>query len=236
MQEQETRKKILILAVAIALFGTSYYYYVHKKEKASEPEQKQVIQTKEKPPVEKKKPEELKPSQEDKKEEKNSGNKDKKVKKPGLSEAFMQKIRPSNKAELIELAFNSAGKRDPFSYRESKFRPAGTGPSRKGFSAGDDGLPAPPSVDEKPRNYAEIKGFFGNKVIADINGITDSLAAGESFGGIKVLSVDQENLTCEFMINGKKVIKKMKPVNKPDKNVEIKYLFDEPTGSLGLIE
>ena len=89
------------------------------------------------------------------------------------------------------------------------------------------GLPAPPRSSDYSRGKSLsnviIKGFLGNKVIAEIGGITLSLGVNQTARGVKVLGIDHKNLTCDFKINGKKVTKTMKPIVKRDDNVEIRY-------------
>ena len=116
MENQERLKKILIIIVALSLFGASYYYYVHKQKKTSvkasqevevkQPvkkakEVKKVAPVKVKPVVKvsniKKKAEIIKP------------------KKVG--------IKPTTRADLIKAAAGTRGKYDPFSYTESSYIP-----------------------------------------------------------------------------------------------------------------
>ena len=146
-----------------------------------------------------------------------------------IKELKPEKIKPSNIKDLIANAMETSGKKDPFSYRESSFNPI-TGGSSGGSEPGLAGLPMPPmSPDFLPDQLQEpvvVKGFLGNKVIAEIKGFTESLAVNESLQGIKVLKVDSANLTCVFQIDGKRVTKTIKPITIPDKNVELNYIHN----------
>ncbi len=224
MQKQERNKKLLIIMVVLCLFGTSYYYYIYKQKTAAE---KQVIAPKKTKVVSAKI--EISDKKDLKGEKQAAGKVEKQVKPPVVKPMKTakvkntgKKIKPTDKSDLIRMAFNSAGKNDPFSYLESNFSPfisANTG--RRGSRSE---LPNPPAIKKKPDNYVEIKGFLGNKVIAEVNGLTDSLGTGETLRGVKVLRIDPKNLVCEFEIKGNKVTRKMQPVTKPDKNVDIKYI------------
>ncbi len=234
MQNQERNKKLLIIFTALCLFGTSYFYYDYKRKTSVN---KQVMA---------KKPKTVKP--EAKSAKKVSGEKEvqkprtaKKPEQPKKTTAprkapeikplevkktkeFKQRITPTKRSDIIRTASNFAGKNDPFSYVESNFSPFGnTGKVKKAGRSGS-GLPNPPVVEQKPENYVEIKGFLGNKVIAEINGLTDSLGIGDTLRGVKVLGIDSQNFICEFEIKGEKVTRKMKPVTRPDKNVDIRYI------------
>jgi hypothetical protein len=226
MQKQERIKKLLIILVALSLFGASYYYYVHKTEKA--PEVKKVSpKIKKKAVTENKKDEEKQEATVSKEEKtepvnKQKENKEKQISKPQKEDK--KKIKPTDKSDLLKTALATAGKNDPFSYTESRFRPSVSKNSRSLRTSGNSGLPGPPSRREKSGDGIEIKGFLGNKVIAEVNGHTDSLNTGETFRGVKVLTVDPNSLSCVFEINGRKVTKKIKPVSRPNKDVEIKYV------------
>ncbi len=141
--------------------------------------------------------------------------------------ASQKKIKPTDKSKLIKIASGLAGKNDPFSYTESNFNPFMT--QQKNYQ-GANNLPSPPAVsgnaaaEKTPADYVEIKGFLGNKVLLEINGFTDSLGAGETLRGVKVLSINPQNLSCEFEIKNKKITKKMKPLIQQNKNMEIKYI------------
>jgi len=246
MQNQEKIKKLLIIIIALGLFGASYYYYVYKQKKTfakqlqkvelKQPAKKvaadQVILSNTKDPLRYMQGDSsAEPQNEIMKVDpiKKVSNVTKKVvKKVENSEVIKPqktKIKPTDKAALIKAAAGSRGKYDPFSYAESNFIPSDM--TKTASSGRVKGLPAPPRMSGQNNagngNYAEIRGFLGNKVIAEINGFTDSLKVGETLRGIKILSIDSKNLTCELEIDGKKVTKKMNPVNKSDKNVEVMY-------------
>ena len=240
MQENlktEKFKKIFIMLITLALFGVSYYYYVYKSDKNSVvkqrslPKQTQIAKPEKKLKKITKKQETKLPIQQKESEKKSENNEIVESKTNKFFVNKKKKIKPTNKSDLISTALNSSGKNDPFSYIESNFIPFISSQNRssgRGFSKGSR-LPVPPKISNnssKPGKYVTIKGFLGNKVIVDVNGLTESLEINQSLRGIKVLSIDSVNLTCDFKINGKKVVKKMKPITKPDKNVEIKYLHN----------
>ena len=148
------------------------------------------------------------------------------------------KFKPTDKSALFSLAGKNSGKKDPFSYSESQFTPftssqssnptysgnlppvpgagtMGTLPSLPGIP---DGLAPPPSP--KPEDLIIIKGFIGNKVIAEIDGVVESLNVNEKIGNIKVLAVNPESLTAKFELNGKPVTKTIKSLT-DDYNGEV---------------
>lgn len=243
MQNQERNKKLLIIIFSMCLFGASYYYYVYKQDSAEQKPIKQFVSKNKTISAkisvsEPSKASKTKIKQQIKEEVTGVKGKIKKDKETQCekkqSEAIPElvrevknydtkKIKPSTKADLVKTAINSSGKNDPFSYTESNFTQFKTTyAGSRGRKSGS--LPGPPTVEKKPDNYVEIKGFLGNKVITEINGLTDSMSVGETLRGVKVISIDPVNLVCEFEIKGKKVARKMKPVTKPNKDVEINYL------------
>lgn len=238
MQKNERNKKLLIIMATLCLFVTSYYYYIHRQQVSEKPARKialsdvkpafkgEIAVTEQ---IKKGITPEIQVSK-DVSDKANKAEDNKKlpenVKKQEKEEILGEKeefagIKPTTKADLIRLASNMAGKKDPFSYRESNYTPPGSLCGGRDCSVSG-GLPEPP--EQKPDNYVEIKGFFGNKVIAEVSGFTDSLSVGETLRGIKVLSIDSGNFTCDFDVNGERVTRKMKPLTQPDKNVKIKHL------------
>jgi len=226
MQKHERHKKLLIIAVTLALFSVSYYYYVHKQKEVSQ-KQEQTSHVKQEKIISEKLEDNKKSSP---RTEENKNTEDKQQKEmqrpapPVMKDKKEEKntIKPTSRDDLIQMAFGSAGKNDPFSYTESNF-----GCVKRSDSGTSDssGLPNPPGRNEKPSSYLEVKGFFGDKVIAEVNGLTDSLATGETLRGVKVLSIDRKNFTCQFLVNGEIVTKKMKPLTKkPHKDVDIKFV------------
>jgi hypothetical protein len=145
------------------------------------------------------------------------------------------KYKPTGKRDLLALAGKTSGKSDPFSYSESRsvlssgdtkvnplsmptsLPPVPTGskivnlpslpPGLPGFNPSQ-GLAPPPA----PRLHDEvlIKGFIGNKVIAEIDGVVESLAESEKVGTVKVLNVDSSNFTAKFLVKDKVVVKTLK--------------------------
>lgn len=159
------------------------------------------------------------------------------------------KFRPADKSTLLTLAGKSSGKHDPFSYSESKFvpfeadkngknssYPAGklppvpmTGsmgnlpsiPGLPGYNPyNTQGLAAPPAP--KQEDLITIKGFIGNKVIAQIDGLVDAFNENDKSGNVKIIAVDPSALTAKFEINGKIFTKTMKSLsNEPNGNIEL---------------
>lgn len=148
------------------------------------------------------------------------------------------KLAPTGKSTLLSLAGKTSGKNDPFSYSESQFIPfasetganssynSGTFPPVPGSgSIGNlpsiPGLPSmglapPPSP--KPTDLVVVKGFIGNKVIAEIDGVVESLNVNERVNNIKVLTVNPSTLTAKFEIKGKTVTKTLQSLT--DENNE----------------
>jgi len=143
-----------------------------------------------------------------------------------------QKIKPSSKSTLMNLLGSSSGKQDPFSYSESNFMPfnessnantplpgglppipgagnIGSLPSLPGAPSlsGMNSLPAPPP---KPGDSITIKGFIGNKVITEVDGVIMALNLNEKFNNIKVLSINPQELKAGFEIDGKFITKTLK--------------------------
>ncbi|HBG49329.1 MAG TPA: hypothetical protein DDW90_07490 [Cyanobacteria bacterium UBA9971] len=150
------------------------------------------------------------------------------------------KLKPTDKSALLSLAGKNSGKKDPFSYSESQFIPftssRGTNPTYSGNlppvpGAGTIGtLPGLPGFDSlsglapppapKPEDLIIVKGFIGNKVIAEIDGVVESLNVNEKIGNVKVLAVNSEILTAKFELNGKPVTKTIKSLT-DDYNGEV---------------
>ncbi|OGI02169.1 MAG: hypothetical protein A2Y25_04835 [Candidatus Melainabacteria bacterium GWF2_37_15] len=236
----ENLKKLVTALVVITLFVVSFYYYAPNKKEVTLAEKLEKI-----PQIELKTHPKVKlPPEIDRHPESS-------LRHPEQSEGSVPiegdssvvslpqndkeeikintKIKPTDIKDLIADAMETSGKRDPFSYIESSFSPFSGGSSR-GSDPGLAGLPAPPmSLDfapEKPKELVVVKGFLGDKVIAEIKGLTESLAVNESLQGIKVLKVDSANLTCVFQINGRRVTKTMKSADIQDKNVELNYIHN----------
>jgi len=152
------------------------------------------------------------------------------------------KFKPAGKSDLLSLAGKSSGKHDPFSYSESKFTPfqevssknsnypsnlppvpeagkMGALPSIPTLSGVSSfGLAPPPAP--KPEDLISVKGFIGNKVIAEIDGVVEALNPNQKISNIKVLSVNPSTLTAKFEINGKIVVKTLKSLT-DDYNGEV---------------
>jgi len=163
----------------------------------------------------------------------------KEIAQPKSSQTAAAKIRPSDKSTLAAVFKNFSGKKDPFSYTESHFNPFGSNagssspsgqylpgdlpPVPKGGSMSNlPSLPGPPSASglsplpsppPSPENAVEIKGFIGDKVIAEIDGVVMALNKNEKFNKIKVLSVNPNELNAGFEINGKTYTKTLKTLS-----------------------
>ncbi len=213
-QKSENLKKIIIALVVLSLFGVSYYYYSVDEKKAKIAKKplkiaKKIEKTEKAPP----KPAPKVPENTGKTQEKKQKN----------------TIKPTNKKDLIANAIAS-GKNDPFSYTESNFMPF-----RPKFSGIKGQKPNLLPVSPKGKDYSRqappesiiIKGFLGNKVIAQIKGLTESLGPNESLQGVKVVGIDPANLSCDFIIDGKKVTKTMKPITPKNKNIKVNYVNNQ---------
>lgn len=210
--KSEKNKKILITLVVLALFGGSYYYYADSNRDNS----KTPAVMAKKPAKTVKKPEKIKKVEAPPPPIEIKAEKTEKIIEDN-------RIKPTDKNDILARALGSAGKNDPFSYRESNFSPI---VSSGKFIPDLNGLPAPPESQEpeKPAEAVVIKGFLGNKVIAQIKGFTESLAVNESLRGVRVLGIDSVNLSCDFEIDGKKVTRKMSPITGQNTDVDINYI------------
>lgn len=225
--KQERIKKIFILLFVSLIFGGTCYYYAginnFQQKKLSKTEQLKMTINKEKKAAQlEKKPATLTTEA-------------KKI-------SHKTKFKPTDKSTLLSFAGKNSGKHDPFSYSESQFMPStatrgenssfptnlppvpgagnmGTLPSLPGMSGfPSSGLASPPAP--KPEDLIIVKGFIGNKVIAEIDGVVESLNVNEKISNVKVLTVNPETLTAKFEINGKPYIKTFKTLT-DDYNGEV---------------
>lgn len=217
-QKNENLKKIFIALLVTALFVGSYYYYSGSEKETKltdKPKPAKVKQVAEKKTI-KKEVKQIKQVKEAVKE----------VQPEEVQEVKNNYIKPTDIKDLISSAINSAGKSDPFSYKESRYSPFSVKSHIKEVSD----LPFPPKSSDPlsgaPADGVMIKGFLGEKVIAEIKGLTEALAINEILQGVKVLKIDPQNLKCEFEIEGKKVKKTMQPVTRPNDNVELNYIHN----------
>jgi hypothetical protein len=242
MERQQQIKKILIILVVIGLFGLSYYYYGVREPKTASMATKNTVETKAQ--KDKGKPITTTASSSAKNTKKAAvkstetqpiSNKHKEFEEEIPSNTH-KKIKPTNKSSLISAALSSTGKADPFAHGRNSFAAYSGGSSLQNYAPYSDlpglsELPPPPGFDgaEKevsPEERVQIKGFLGNKVIAEINGITEALAAGDKLDGVKVLSVDAAKYESSFLIDGKTVSKKLPPIT--SSNAELKYYDSLP--------
>lgn len=233
--EQEKLKKILVIVTVLVLFGGTCYYYDYNK--MANNQSKIVAQGE----IQKQEPVKIVThiiKAEDKPQTKIE-TKTKKSPIPEPQKIINKKLKPTGKSDLLALAGSSSGKNDPFSCSESKYIPVsdttspnaaslpgslppvpsggriGNLPSLPGLpninTAGSIGLAPPPAP--KPEDLVEIKGFIGNKVIAEVDGVVESLSENEKISSVKVLAVNPSTFTAEFQIKGKTVTKTMKSLN-----------------------
>lgn len=242
--DQEKLKKILIAVITLFLFSITYYYYSTVKST-------DVIKTADKS----NKSDIIKP----KTELKSSVNKqDKKIVVEKIivpiNKPQDKVIKPTNKLEMIRLASISAGKADPFfgiNPGRSKFAvsqvsqnlslpPVTTGGlpiisdlPTLGSVPGFKTLPdiSKTAVIPEKQDYFNIKGFIGNKVIVDVNGMTDSLGTNQSLQGIKVLEVNPKSLTAKFKREKDIIIKQFRSLTKVDDPTSVKLVKNLATPS-----
>ncbi len=236
-QKNENLKKITISLVVLAMLGVSHYYYSDsgcEKKQVKKPAQiamkKEAKEIKKEKDVKKETKTDKKEQKPEKPEEKTPAIQPEQPKKPEQKPVQLKGIKPTSKKDILANASGIAGKNDPFSYTESNFIPLSlSSQSASGKRTGS--LPSPPrSSDYSPGTPSEtvvIKGFIGNKVIAQIKGLTESLGANESLQGIKVVSVDPANRSCVFVVDGKKVTKTMKPINPENNKIELNYINNQ---------
>ncbi|NLF83525.1 MAG: hypothetical protein GX568_06045 [Candidatus Gastranaerophilales bacterium] len=241
MERQQQIKKILIILVVIGLFGLSYYYYGVRAPKTALMTAKNTVETKTQ--KDKGKLTQATAASSSAKNTKktasksaetqpvNNGQKESEEEIPSNAN---KKIKPTNKSSLISAALSSTGKADPFAHGRNSFAAYSGGSSLQNYAPYSDlpglsELPPPPGFDGaevSPEERVQIKGFLGDKVIAEINGVTEALAAGEKLDGVKVLSVDAAKYESSFLIDGKTVSKKLPPIT--SSNAELKYYDSLP--------
>jgi hypothetical protein len=148
--------------------------------------------------------------------------------------SLSNKVKPTNKSQVIKSALLAAGKSDPFSDNTSKptspekfnsFLPPNIGKNSLSPSFKDlPNISSLPNINlpnsnlyPSPYNTSfinpEVKGFIGNKVIISINGTSESLKVNESFQGIKVVKIDPANMTVKFIQDKKVITKNIKSSN-----------------------
>ena len=230
--KEEKIKKIVILLIVSLIFGGTCYYYAgisnFQQKKLPKIVQAKTILNKEKKPAQLKKIEKVEKTTEIVKTEESIPK---------------TKFKPTDKSALLSLAGKNSGKKDPFSYSESQFIPfassqganssysgnfppvpgagsMGTLPGLPGFDPLS-GLAPPPAP--KPEDLIIVKGFIGNKVIAEIDGVVEALNKNETIGDVKVLAINPEILTAKFEINGKPVTKTIKSLT-DDYNGEVQLV------------
>ncbi len=207
----EDNKKIIILALILGLLSLSYYYWLslpkenqaaHKKPVISQLKQTKIVK-----PLKiavsvknKIKTENIKPQTTDNKSEK----------KEQIS--FM----PMDRKLAVKAALSGTGKSDVFQEDNSLVYSENIPISPNKFKIvpppflkGLPGLPflnsnGAPSAPILPVEASfSIKGFIGDKVIVNVDGVSEALGAGENYKGIKVLAVDTNNSTAKFKKEGK---------------------------------
>ena len=242
LKEEKIKKIVILLIVSLIFCGTCYYYAGISNFQQKKPAEKQL------PIIAKSKA--TKQSNQQTTLDKSSHRDDKiTIEKSEIAKTTEEstpktnlktKFKPTDKSALLSLAGKNSGKKDPFSYSESQFIPftssqginptysgnlppvpgagtMGTLPGLPGFDSLS-GLAPPPAP--KPEDLIIVKGFIGNKVIAEIDGVVESLNKNEKIGNVKVLAVNPEILTAKFEINGKPVTKTIKSLT-DDYNGEV---------------
>ena len=248
--KEEKIKKIVILLIVALIFGGTCYYYAgisNFQQKKTAEKQLPVIarneatkQYNQQTTLDRssRRHSEAVPPQDDKVAIEKIAKTEESTPKSNLKTKF----KPTDKSALLSLAGKNSGKKDPFSYSESQFTPftsgqssnptysgnlppvpgagtMGTLPGLPGFdSLSGAGLAPPPSP--KPEDLIIVKGFIGNKVIAEIDGVVESLNKNEKIGNVKVVSVNPEILTAKFEIDGKLITKTIKSLT-DDYNGEV---------------
>ncbi|MFA6989428.1 MAG: hypothetical protein WC197_05100 [Candidatus Gastranaerophilaceae bacterium] len=142
-------------------------------------------------------------------------------------------IRSSDKNELIKLASQNVGKKDPFMNNSSK-QPAssisGNTLPNTSLALGQSTtnvLPPPPGVLSDfppfqtiiPDNEPVLKGFIGNKAIINYKGTNKAVSKNQTCEDIKITSIMANNLSIEYMQKGKKHFKQLKPINNDTINI-----------------
>lgn len=238
-QEQKNKKsnRTLIILIIILLALGLYYYYNNtslKENKTPEQQEITVIKVKKNPSKPVIKPEikkEAAPKIEKtekiaKKTIKITFKKAKKTEQTAKKNDINNLIRPTDKAFITKLALKSAGKTDPFTGMTGKMLASGSRGASFSNIDSIQSISSLPAIGDLPQlslpgglltsnmlqieEPVTIKGFIGNKVIVNINGMDESLTENESFQGVKVVKVDSANLTAVFMKNKKIITKNIK--------------------------
>ena len=240
IKEEKTRK-LLVILVVLLFFGCAYYYYGNQKlsfsvGKVIKKQEAKVIAEKSSPEKINNIKSETGLNKQENKEENTKPIEEENIIENTKEEKFPEtgKHKPTDKSYFTELSKVSSGKKDPFSFTESKFVPFAQIPSEgasflpgtrslptvQGFSSGNQILDMPPTP--KPEEAVVIKGFLGEKVIAKINGVVQSLKENDVVNNVKVININPSAYTVKFEIDGKSVTKTMKSLSDRDnKDIEI---------------
>lgn len=141
-------------------------------------------------------------------------------------------IPPTNKNSILKLALASSGKADPFAGMGKEPDSPQNMPSLSnipniGKLPSLKNLTIPPSIGSLPTignlpntgmpgfmpplsEQFSVKGFIGDEVIVEIDGIVQSLKVNTSFHGLRVLKIDASNLSAVFKMDGKIITKNIK--------------------------
>lgn len=242
INKEEKSKKILLVFVILILFGCTYFYYNNwAKNKPNIIVKKgAAIVNKVMPQKDVKTTDILAQEVDDEVIVKKENLTAQKPKNPASNESNV--IKPTNKEALVKMAMASKGKSDPFEGLVGKSPNPIRGiknipnfkigslpvlPNAKGLPTFN-GLPSLSNLNGfktlKNNDSIEVKGFIGNKVIVNVNGIIESLKPNETFQDIKVLSVDNRNLTVKFKKNNKIITKNIKSLTDVDNKNDIKLV------------
>ena len=140
-------------------------------------------------------------------------------------------IRPTSKSEILKLAAQCKTKKDPFEDTLGKSELTSANLNTKSNQNVNAPLPFPPSAPNlsvpklpdlasaqptgsltpppEPKEPFSLKGFLGKKVIVQVDGFTEALRVGDSYRGIKVLSIDSDNLIAKFSKDGTIITKSL---------------------------
>ena len=244
--KEEKARKLLVIIVVLLFFGCTYYYYGDQKlsfsvgkvsrQPAKQAKAKNIVVEQTKPDEKQEKTSEVNPVLEEAAEvqTEKAVTDEETVKPEEPKKAPVQvKHKPTDRSYLAGLSKDASGKKDPFSFSESRFNPytefsssssaflpTQNLPEIPGFSHGNGLIDIPPVP--KPEEAVVVKGFLGQKVIAKVNGVVQSLKENDVVNNVKVISINPSEYTVKFEIDGKPVTKTMKSLtDRENKDIEI---------------
>ncbi|MFH0702077.1 MAG: hypothetical protein V2B14_00860 [bacterium] len=248
--QKEKSKRLLVIIIVLILAGIGYFYSIssNKPKKTAESLITNANKTLSETSAETNETNsEIKLNKNKIKHKKTS----KKTSADKEAKKSFSKIKSIDKSLIIKIASAVSGKIDPFSALEGKLASSQKTvellpeklPVNKFFDSKKYTLPPPPlsssNITELPpleniplpdgmsppnADLINVKGFIGNKVIMDINGLSESLKTNELFQGIKILEIDPINLTVKFKKEDKIITEKIKSLTEVNNKEDLELV------------